>query len=244
MPNCPRCNALVEPGAKTCPSCGYVIEIEAPPAPGLEGDAPIDVFAWLRGGWSLFLPNAGPFVGFGVVAIVVSVLATIAFEQIPVVGWLLPTVVTAPLFAGFLAASFKLVRGEILEFGDFLRGFDFLVPLALGAIVSNALVTMGMILLIAPRIYIAVGYTFMNALILEEKLDFWQAMEGSRRVVHRRWLSFFGFGLLLMMINLAGALALGVGLLISMPVTYAAMAVAYADVFGLRPADRTGSGLA
>ena len=44
----------------------------------------------------------------------------------------------------------------------------------------------------------------------------------------------FAFVLLLMLINLAGAVALGVGLLVSVPLTACTVTVAYADLFGLQ----------
>jgi hypothetical protein len=44
----------------------------------------------------------------------------------------------------------------------------------------------------------------------------------------------FAFLLLLMLINLAGALLLGLGLLVSVPLTACAITAAYADLFGLQ----------
>lgn len=233
--SCPRCGAALFPGAATCPGCGFAIEIEVPGAARPRAGAEFDITAWVAEGWRMFLPNAAGFVGFGTVAVVISIATMLASEQIPLIGWLLPTVVSAPLFAGFVTAALKLRRGGPLEFGDFLRGFDSIVPLVLATLVSNVFVTVGLLLLLLPGIYLLVGYTFMTTLILDARLDFWQAMEGSRKMVHPHWAKFCGFGALLLVINLAGALAFGVGLLISMPVTYCAVVVAYDEVFGLRP---------
>jgi uncharacterized membrane protein len=232
LPNCPRCHAPVAAGTGSCPACGYAIEVDVSRAAA----GNLDVVAWITEGWRMFLPNAAAFVGFGTVAVIASIATMMASEQIPLIGWLLPTVVSAPLFAGFLTAALKLRRGEVLEFGDFLRGFDYIVPLVLGTLVSNVLVTVGFILLILPGIYLMVGYTFMTPLIVDGRLDFWQAMEGSRRVVHEHWMNFFTFAGALFLVNLAGILVFGVGLLVSMPVTYCAVVVAYDQVFGLRRA--------
>lgn len=234
QPNCPRCNQLIPADAKTCPHCGYLIEIEPPVSRAELAAEELDVMSWLSRGWQLFLTNPAGFIGFGFVALAVTVAAVLASEEIPIIGSLLPTAVSAPLFAGFFTASFKLLRDQPLEFGDFLRGFDTFVPLVLGALVSNILVTIGVFLLLLPGIYLIVGYTFMNTLIVDAKMDFWQAMESSRKVVHRQWWTFCRFGALLFLINIVGMLAFGVGALVSLPVTYCAVAVAYADVFGLR----------
>jgi len=77
-----------------------------------------------------------------------------------------------------------------------------------------------------PGIYLGVAYSFTTALIVDRKFDFWEAMETSRKVISKRWFSFFGFVLVLVLINIVGALLLGVGLL-------CAIAAAYQDILGL-----------
>ena len=90
-----------------------------------------------------------------------------------------------------------------------------------------------MLLLILPGIYLAVAYILTVPLIIERKLGFWDAMEASRKIVTKRWFSFFGFGLLLLLINIVGALLCGIGLLVTVPVTYAAIVSAYENIVGL-----------
>ena len=59
-------------------------------------------------------------------------------------------------------------------------------------------------------------------------------MELSRRTVHPRWFSYFAFVLLVVLLNLAGAVALGVGLLVTIPVSFCTVTAAYADLFGFQ----------
>jgi hypothetical protein len=56
----------------------------------------------------------------------------------------------------------------------------------------------------------------------------------SRHTLNPRWFGFFAFMLLLVLLNLAGALLLGVGLLVTIPVSFCAVTVAYAEIFGLQ----------
>jgi len=84
-----------------------------------------------------------------------------------------------------------------------------------------------------PGIYLGVAYSFTTALIVDRKFDFWEAMETSRKVISKRWFSFFGFVLVLVLINIVGALLLGVGLLFTIPLTMCAIAAAYQDILGL-----------
>jgi hypothetical protein len=58
--------------------------------------------------------------------------------------------------------------------------------------------------------------------------------------VHPRWFSFFAFFLVFVLINLGGALLLGLGLLVTVPFTSCAWVAAYADIFGLQ-SDYSGS---
>jgi uncharacterized membrane protein len=57
-------------------------------------------------------------------------------------------------------------------------------------------------------------------------------MEVSRRVVHHHWWSMFGALIVLALLAFAGCLACFVGLLISVPVSSAALMYVYEDLFG------------
>ena len=61
-------------------------------------------------------------------------------------------------------------------------------------------------------------------------------METSRRAVQPVWFKVFVLLLMLVVLNLAGALLLGVGLLVSVPLTHCILTVAYADIFGIESA--------
>ncbi|WP_232319728.1 hypothetical protein [Prosthecochloris sp. HL-130-GSB] len=94
------------------------------------------------------------------------------------------------------------------------------------------LVTIGVFLLVLPGIYLAVAYMFTVPLIVDYRMEFWQAMETSRKIITRNWFSLFGFVLLLAVINLGGALVFGIGLLVTIPLTAFAGVMAYCDIVG------------
>ncbi len=64
------------------------------------------------------------------------------------------------------------------------------------------------------------------------KMDFWPAMEASRKIISKKFWSFFGFFILLGLINLLGIIALGVGVLFTIPATYCMMYAAFESVVG------------
>ena len=88
--------------------------------------------------------------------------------------------------------------------------------------------------MIIPGVYLGVAYLFATYLVVDRRLDFWPAMELSRHTVNPRWFHYFAFMQLLALLNLAGALLLGLGLLVTIPVSFCAVTVAYADLFGLQ----------
>ncbi|ABB58454.1 DUF975 family protein [Synechococcus elongatus] len=95
----------------------------------------------------------------------------------------------------------------------------------------------GVLLAIAAATYIGVGYLFVTPIVLDRRIGVWQALELSRQVVAPRWWSAFGFLILLGLINGLGFLACCVGLLVTIPVTLCAIAVAYSDQIGLETAE-------
>ncbi len=78
-----------------------------------------------------------------------------------------------------------------------------------------------------------VFYAFAFPLILDRKLEFWPAMELSRRIISKRWGALLLLLLVTDLINLGGALLFLIGLLVTVPLTQCILAVAYEDIVGL-----------
>jgi uncharacterized membrane protein len=94
------------------------------------------------------------------------------------------------------------------------------------------LLFLGLLLLI-PLFYLSISYTLAPLLVVDRRLGAWQAMETSRKLIHKKWLSWFGLLFLLYLIQVAGTCACYIGLLISVPVSCCILAAAYEDVVGL-----------
>ena len=73
---------------------------------------------------------------------------------------------------------------------------------------------------------------FTLPLVLDKGLDFWSAMELSRKVVTKHWFKLLGFLIVMLLLVFAGVLALFVGVLVMMPLIIAAQMYAYEDIFG------------
>jgi tetratricopeptide (TPR) repeat protein len=232
MPECPRCGEELEPGSRFCGNCG--LEVEAPgPAPGpspppsAPGGDQARRESYLKTGWHLFKQYPGGFIGFTALALLIQM----GLGSLPKVGWVV-IFIYYPLMFGFVAVSAGLLQGENRGFGDFFKGFNSFLTLLLLGVVSQVMIILGLVLLIVPGIYLMVGYIFAPWFVLDRRVGFWEAMELSRHAVQPHWFELFGLVLMIILINLLGALALGLGLLVTIPVSWCALTAAYATLVG------------
>jgi uncharacterized membrane protein len=173
------------------------------------------------GGWDLVKADMG---NYALLALVFMALNA-----------MVPVILQGPLIAGFHIYTIKRIMGRRTDFGDLFKGFNFFLP-ALVASVVIALFTMaGTLLCIIPGLVVAAMYKFTYLFIVDKRLDFWPAMQASHEVVKRDYFGFTMFLLLMFLVNVLGALCCIVGLLVSIPVTFAAITVAYQEVVGFDP---------
>lgn len=177
----------------------------------------------------IFKRNMGHFVIFTLLLGAISAFLT----SISGPGWIASLFVSPQLIAGLMIVGNKLKQGEQTSFEDFFQGFQQLVPLFLLWLVMSILVALGYALLIIPGIYLSVAYSLALPFVVFEKMDFWTAMETSRKIVSRQWFTFFGLLMVLALLNLAGALALVVGLLFTLPITFLTLFVVYEKIISL-----------
>jgi hypothetical protein len=208
-------------------------------------------------GWNVVSANLGLAIGAAALVFVVMIVAGI----IPCIGSIISLVVQGPMMAGLWVVFLKLHRTGTATFEDVFAGFQMFLPLFLvtlvsalivfvaiipgmglfflGGILSNESEALGiMVMAIAgvvamvPAIYLQVSWVFALPLVVDKKLDFWPAMELSRKVVQRHFFNVFGLVLCVGLIALVGFIALCVGILVAIPVGIAALAAAYEDLFG------------
>lgn len=85
---------------------------------------------------------------------------------------------------------------------------------------------------LAALFYLFVSWRFATYLVIDRRLRFWKALEISRRVVASQWRAVLWLQVLSGLLLLGGALCLGVGFLIALPVVLVANTCAYEDLFG------------
>ncbi|HEY1791222.1 MAG TPA: serine/threonine-protein kinase [Verrucomicrobiae bacterium] len=194
----------------------------------LARDYSLNIGQCLSRGWNLVIATFWPCVGVSALFWLLSNLA-----RFSVLGIL----IHFPLIGGLWLYYLNRLRGHAATtvqtaFSGFTVAF---LQLLLLGLVVQVLMFLGFLCLIIPGIYLWVIWTFAVTLVADKNLEFWPAMELSRKVVSKHWWKFLWFHLLLLLIYIAGFLCCYVGIFIAMPLCSAALAWAYEDIFGGMP---------
>ena len=222
---CHSCGTQVTTDLQFCPNCGQ--SLSASPAPAA---APVYVAragitarpgAWVGAGWDLVKADMGNYVLLALVFLALNAMV--------------PFILQGPLIAGFHVYTLKRLLGRQTDFADLFKGFNFFVPALVASLVIGLFTFAGTVVCIIPGLVVAAMYKFTYLFIVDKRLDFWPAMQASHDVVRNDYFGFTMFLILLLLVNLLGALCCIVGLLVSLPVTFAAITVAYQELVGFDP---------
>ena len=218
-----------------------------------EGDYDLDIGGCFSRGWELVKNNFWPTVG--VTALVVIIMGGInqivglltrpamngmilQHQVTPgaVLVIVLSTVVSAPIYTIFTAGLLKyylmLIRGEGAQIGDAFSGFGPSIgQLALLSVVQMILMLLGILLCVIPGIYLSVAWYFAMPLVIDRRMNFWAAMELSRKMVTRHLFMIFAFLIVYGLLVIAGLIACCVGIFVTMPIGFAALMYAYETIF-------------
>ncbi|MFK8042467.1 hypothetical protein [Congregibacter sp.] len=173
-----------------------------------------DAGVCLRDGWALYKQEpwllSGATILLGVICGVVGL--------IPFAGAL----VYPPLLAGLYSMIIRLERGETITISNLFDGFQFFVPLIIASILMSIFISIGLFLLVLPGLYLVIVYGFTNLMIIDKKMDFWPAMEASRKLIHANFWSYTVLLLVLMVICVAASIPMGLGLIVAVPLCLSA----------------------
>ena len=131
------------------------------------------------------------------------------------------------LYAGVIKIMLAVTDGKETRFGDLFSCGDVFIPYFLGAILNGLLIMLGIMLLVVPGLIAMVMFLFYGLFIIDKKVGPVEALKASAALTKGvRW-KLFGFTLVLALINIVGALLFLVGLLVSIPVSWIALAYVY-----------------
>lgn len=221
---CHSCGTQVANEVQFCPSCGSALSgVPGVPPPAVAWVAPVGIKAapgrWIGMGWELVKADIGNYL---LIAIIFSLLSGVPLIQ-------------GALIAGFHIFTIKKLTGRPAEFADLFKGFNYFVPTLVASLLIGIFVFGGTLLCIIPGLVVAAMYKFTYVFIVDKRMDFWPAMQASHAVAKNDYFGFTMFLLLMALVDLLGVLCCVVGLFIALPVTFAAITVAYQELVGFDP---------
>jgi uncharacterized membrane protein len=225
---CHKCGAEFSGQAQFCTACGAQLVLaaqglEVRPAARWKPLVTVQVRGghWVGEGWRLVKADMGIYA-------LLALLVMISNSAVPFV-------LHGPLTAGLHIYIIKRLAGRRAEFADLFKGFNFFIPALVVSLLIGLFVFAGFVAFIIPGLVLAAMYLFTYLFIVDKRMDFWPAMQASHAVVKHDYVGFTLFLILLGLVNLLGLLCRVVGLLVSVPVTYAAITVAYQEIVGFEP---------
>lgn len=209
----------------------------AGPAPGGASSAPFSVGDAIGYGWNAYWKNVGPMLLIILAIAAVSVffnLISLPFDSlatrylISVIGWIASTLVAL----GLIRATLALTRGEEPTV-SMLFETDHFGPYLVSAILFSIGAVIGFVACIIPGIIFITFFGFYGYVILDQdEASPIEALRRSARLVSGHFGSVLGLAIVLVLINIVGALLCLVGLLFTAGITAIAWAYAYRALSG------------
>lgn len=190
-----------------------------------------------RSAWRVFKPNSAVFAGCLLVLFaswVALELAVVACHRFGVAVNVALHLVFLLWFSGLVVGLHRMaietLQGHVPRVRD-LTGLLERAPTALLAFGIYAVaVTIGLALLVAPGVYVAVRYAFLGQVLATQPASAREALRAAAALSRGRWPAVGCVWLAGVALNLAGAALLGLGLLVTLPVSLLAMSSLYRSV--------------
>jgi len=176
--------------------------------------------------WQIFKSGWQVYVLTALVFMVINMLA----QVIPFGG----IIVSGPMVCGMFLVISDHLEGRGYELGRLFGGFAFFVQAFSSSLLIFIFTVAGLMLLVIPGLVIGSWYIFTYLFIIDRKMDFWPAMEASRKLAFNDIAGFALFFLVIGVVNFLGFFFFIVGTLVTVPLTFIATFVAYRKLAGLR----------
>ena len=196
-----------------------------------------------RSAWKDYKANWTLFILIGIVFLLVGLLGNLgttldpytqSLHQSPIIGilsWLLQMFVGL----GFIRFTLNLVDGKEHKIEDLFKGaesFSHFAYFIVVAMLYGALIGLGTLLLVIPGIIALIGFIFAQYLIAEQKTGIFEAFKESWKMTAGNRFKIFWLMIVLIFFNLLGVIALVVGLIITVPMSYIMYARLYRTLGG------------
>jgi uncharacterized membrane protein len=216
---CRNCGKEVADAAENCPTCGAKLSAASGTGSSGAGKAPAPgVRSPYNYAWKILWPN------FGWLLLVFIIYAAISgasgfIGSIPGAGTIISPFISIfigmPLSIGLNYTFLRAARKEKYEVADVFTGFKMYWN-AVGASVLTALIVIaGFILVIVPGIVFSCKLAYVPFLVADRKMGPVEAIKESWRMSRGHAMQVFGIEIIGILLAIAGAICLGVGIIIA-----------------------------
>jgi uncharacterized membrane protein len=193
-------------------------------------ETPVKINEWLLEGFHVYKENFGVLLAASALTVILSILT---------VG-----ILAGPLMAGMALMTLRLYdrKGGSVTVGNVFQGFRFFLPaflfflvwgfgVGLASVLLNLIPLLGQLGTLVLVFGIFSLTMFGLFLIVDDNRGFWPASMGSIQAVIANLWPFLGFGAITLVAGQVGTILCGIGLILTLPLQFCVLAVAYREVF-------------
>ncbi len=191
----------------------------------------VKIVKWIEEGFTLYKNNFATLVLASVIALVLSMVT---------IG-----ILAGPMIAGLIIVTLQLLRKEVPkpDAGGVFKGFNYFLSSFLFMVIWGiAILTGSFILALFPIIGQLLSLCFVYSaqaflmfglyLIVDKNMNFWPASQESIRMVKTNFWPFLGLSVIASIMGSIGAIAFGIGIVLTIPIQACILAAAYQEIFG------------
>jgi len=185
-------------------------------------------------GWNTMKSNLGFFIGllifvflFTSLSSIIAAKATEANIFLGIIFYIADFSLSIIISIGLVKIALRFCDNEKGRFADLFSQYPLFPQYLVGSILYGLIVFAGTILLIIPGILWGIQFCFYDYFIVDKGLGPIEALKRSSAITRGVKWDLLGFFLVLLGINLLGALCLLIGLFVTIPTTMVALAFVY-----------------
>lgn len=191
--------------------------------------------AAIKFGWNRMKENLGFFIVYLIILFIIEgffgFFASAFADSLPSLSLLFNL---GSWVVSIVSSIFIIKIGLKLYENDKIGSYDFLsfssslfFKFLLGYVLYTLLVVIGFILLIVPGLYLAIKYQYVQYLIVDKNMDVIEAFKESGKMTDGHKWNLLLLAFLFVAIVILGVMALGIGLLVALPIVMVAQAYVY-----------------
>ena len=128
---------------------------------------------------------------------------------------------------GLINIALRLYENKKTDYKDLFRRYQLIIPYFIASVIYSVIVVVGFILFIIPGFVWAIKFRYFSYLMIDRNLGPIDALKESGKITDGVKWKLLWFSLALVGINILGALALLVGLLVTVPLSMMAEVYVY-----------------